>query len=320
MNVNYTQIVINSLQENLDAQDQKKLDTWLSQNNNDLKYQKIKELWDASGTLSYPEIEAHLNVDEAYNKVVQRTKFISIKKNKSKRPYLIAASLALLVAAMGYLTLGVDKLDNYNTITAEANMEYTLPDNSTVWLSKNTELSYHKDFTNNRMIKMNGKAMYDVTHNPQKPFVIDAEGMDVTVLGTRFIVSNEDLDYVHVINGKVQVDDKKEQSERLILTKDMTANRDAGRISLTDDAYANDMFWASQSLKYNNASLEKIFDELETYFDTTIDTDNRFEKCAFNGTFTGENLEDILSTLEVIYELEITKTKETITINGPSCK
>jgi len=145
--------------------------------------------------------------------------------------------------------------------------------------------------------------------------------MGVTVLGTKFIVSNAiQSDYVYVINGKVQVDDKEGDAERLILTKSMTANREAGSMTMTEDSYANDMFWASQSLSYNDTSLETIFDELETYFDTTIKTDNQFTDCKFKGTFTGDQLDDILSTLEVIYDLEININSETITINGPSCK
>ena len=322
MNVNYTELIIKSLKNDLTAQEKQTFDSWLSQDDNDMQYQKIRNLWETSGTLTYPEIEAQLNVDEAYNKVLQRTQFLgNSKKRKSIRPYLVAASLALLVAAVGYMTLGMDGLDDYHSITAEANMEYTLPDSSTLWLSKGSEVLYHKDFANHRDIKMNGQVMYEVTHNPEKPFTIDAYGMDVTVLGTKFIVSNKAKgDYVHVINGKVQVDDKKGDSDRLLLTKTMTANREAGNMTITEDSYANDMFWASQSLSYNDTSLEKIFDELERYFDTTIETDNRFSNCKFKGTFTGDKLSEILSTLEVIYDLEINKNYESITINGPSCK
>lgn len=322
MNVNYIELIIKSLQDNLTADEKQVFDSWLSQDDNDMQYQKIRNLWETSGTLTYPEIEAQLNVDEAYDKVLQRTQFLSnSRKRRSIRPYLVAASLALLVAAVGYMTLGISDLDDYNSITAEANMEYTLPDNSTLWLSKGSEVLYHKDFANHRDIKMNGQVMYEVTHNPEKPFTIDADGMGVTVLGTKFIVSNAiQSDYVYVINGKVQVDDKEGDAERLILTKSMTANREAGSMTMTEDSYANDMFWASQSLSYNDTSLETIFDELETYFDTTIKTDNQFTDCKFKGTFTGDQLDDILSTLEVIYDLEININSETITINGPSCK
>ena len=321
MNVNYTELILKSLKNSLTGQEKIEFETWLSIDGNDKQYQKLRDLWDTSGTMTYPEIEAQLNVDEAYNKVLQRTQFLSHrKKRRSIRPYLVAASLALLVAAFGYLTLGVNELD-YQSITAEANMEYTLPDNSTLWMSKGSEISYQKDFINNRNIKMNGQVMYEVTHNPDKPFTIDADGMDVTVLGTKFIVSNTvQSEYVHVINGKVQVDDKQGKAKKLILTKNMTANRESGNMSMTDNALGNDMFWASESLSYNNASLEKIFDELETYFDVTIETNNRFAKCPFTGIFTDDKLDEILSTLEVIYELNINKNSEIITITGPSCK
>ena len=323
MNINFTQLIIKSLENTLSITEQKDFDAWLRIDSNKKQYHKIKVLWDASGTLTYPEIEAHLDVEVAYKNVLERTQFIkTTKKRRSIRPYLVAASMALLMGVFGYWALDFTSADSFTTITADANMEYTLPDNSTIWLSKDSEVAYHNDFVNNRQVKMKGQVMYEVTHNPEKPFTIDAEDMDVTVLGTKFIVSNtfNQTDYVQVINGKVQVDDKKGQSPQLILTKNMTANREAGKMTISDEAYANDMYWASKSLGYNNASLEKIFDELETYFDTTIETNNQFANCKFKGTFTGDGLDDILSTLEVIYQLEINKNIDNIIINGPSCQ
>ena len=321
MKVDYTSLILKSLEDNLSDKESIFFDQWLSNDENNFQYQKLKNIWETSGTLTYPEIEAQLNIDEAFDKVLKRTRFISTH-TKSRKPFLIAACAILLVVVLGYLSLNLNSSNQYTTIYAEANMKYTLPDNSTVWLSKDSELSYHNDFANNRKIRMEGKVMYEVTHDPQNPFVIDAESMDVSVLGTKFIVSNSEgsSDYVHVINGKVQVDDKKGNKSRTILTKDMTTTRTGNQLVLSDITIANEMFWASNSLSYNNTSLDIIFDELESYFDTEIKTKNQFSKCKFNGTFTGDKIEDILSTLEVIYELEIKKSSGTITISGPSCK
>ena len=322
MNIDYTSLVLKSFDNGLTEDERHSLDKWLLDKNNLSQYQKIEAIWKKSGQLSYPEIEAQLDIDQAFKNVMERTQFVQPAKRKKRRSFLVASSLAILVAAISYLTLSINSNSQFETIYADNNMEYVLPDNSKVWLSKGSELSYQKDFDNNRNVKMNGKVLYEVTHNPEKPFVIDAEGMEVTVLGTKFIVSNTDegADYVDVINGKVKVDDKLGKSENLILTKGMAAQRSEGNMQYSENNSANEMFWASKSLRYNNVSLETIFDDLEIYFDKKILTNNQFSNCKFKGTFSGEKLEDVLSTLQVIYELEMINDQNGVKIEGPSCK
>lgn len=322
MSKNYNSLIIKALENRLSDNDKQAFELWLLEGDNDVHFSNIKRIWQKSESLSYPELEEKLNVELAFQKVLKRTQFVNNKKNFRIRPYLIAASLAFIIAFTGFIGLSIQNKNQYETIYASSNMEYVLPDNSKVWLTKNAKLSFYKDFTEKRSIKMKGQVMYEVTHNPEKPFVIDADGMDVTVLGTKFIVSNfsEKGDYVHVINGKVQVDDKQGERERLILTKDMTATRSGKGLDFTKQNYINGMFWATQSLSYDNTSLENIFDELEEHFNVQIVTDRQFSECKFKGTFTNEKIDDILSTLEVIYDLEISNNSGEITINGPSCK
>lgn len=323
-NFDYPSLVLRSFDNALSGSEKDALDQWLLIGNHTAQYRKLQTLWNSSGQLSYPEIEAELNVDEAFNKVMKRTQFANSGQEKriSYKPLMLASCLFLLVGILGYLTLRTNTQENYETIYAEANMEYTLPDNSKVWLSKGSNLSYQKDFASNRNITMNGKVMYEVTHNPNNPFVIDAEGMEITVLGTKFIISNTgaSADYVDVINGKVKVADKQGQSENLILTKGMSAQINKGQLQLVDNSAANEMFWASGSLRYNNSSLETIFADLEKYYDINIVTNNQFSNCKFKGAFYDEELKDVLATLKVIYDLEIQNVAHGITIDGAPCK
>jgi len=324
MKANYTQLILRSLENNLSDSEKIIFGNWLKEKENTLKYENIKSIWDKSGKLSYPELEASLNVEEAYQNVKRRTGNIKqISPGKRKFPFLVAASFVLLAMACGYFALQLNSDSNFESFTAKENMEYTLPDESTVWLNKGTELSYHLDFKNQRDIKLDGKALFEVTHNPEKPFTIDADGMDVTVLGTKFIVSNEQKNtaYVHVINGKVKVQHTEKNVEPLHLTKDMTAERSKSNLKLTDNVYANQMFWATNTLQYKDTSLEKIFDDLESYFDKTIESNDVFKDCNFNGSFSGQNIQEILGTLEVIYNLKIDvdSSPDKISITGPSC-
>lgn len=66
----------------------------------------------------------------------------------------------------------------------------TLPDGSKVWLNAESSLSYPIQFSDSiRRITLSGEAFFDITKNPQKPFVVESGEQRVTVIGTTFNVN-----------------------------------------------------------------------------------------------------------------------------------
>lgn len=82
-----------------------------------------------------------------------------------------------------------------------------LPDNSTVVLTSNSELSYHKDNWN-RNVNLKGEAYFNVSTGSK--FSINTTQGVVSVIGTEFQVkSNQDVMEVICTKGVVQVEGKK---------------------------------------------------------------------------------------------------------------
>lgn len=77
------------------------------------------------------------------------------------------------------------------------NKTLTLSDGTKVTLNANTSLSYPEEFTGeSREVSLRGEAFFDVSHNPDKPFMVaTGNGMKIQVLGTEFNVKSypEDL-------------------------------------------------------------------------------------------------------------------------------
>lgn len=66
----------------------------------------------------------------------------------------------------------------------------TLPDGSKVWLNAESSLSYPIKFSDSiRSITLSGEAFFDITKNPQRPFVVESGEQRVTVIGTTFNVN-----------------------------------------------------------------------------------------------------------------------------------
>ena len=77
-----------------------------------------------------------------------------------------------------------------------------------VSLYQNSSVSYQPTFDAERRIQLQGNAFFDVTHNPQKPFVVVINQVRVQVLGTSFFISHDTISgliSIIVKTGKVAV-------------------------------------------------------------------------------------------------------------------
>ena len=83
-----------------------------------------------------------------------------------------------------------------------------LPDQTKVTLNVGSILIYPTEFTDERSVELQGGAIFEVTHDSDKPFTVATTGMNVKVLGTVFDVKaypNDETALVTVASGKVEV-------------------------------------------------------------------------------------------------------------------
>jgi len=180
------------------------------------------------------------------------------------------AVIALVIAG----TLGVKYLSGpdmvrYATLTGEVR-HVTMPDGSTADLDTDTEL-FVAFSDNERLTKLaHGRAIFDVEHNPQRPFVVQANGRDVKVLGTKFeVAAREDRLSVAVVRGLVGVTADKTTSttatqvpagEKLVFS----ASASAPRREMIDPQDVGT--WTDRRLTFDEAPLSDVVVEINRYF------------------------------------------------------
>ena len=96
--------------------------------------------------------------------------------------------------------------DLYATFaTADMPDQLSLSDGSRVSLDRQTTLTYFKDvdLTDLRDVTIDGQGEFDITSNPEKPFVVKARqsGVGIRVLGTKFRVHGNEEGYIEVIEN-----------------------------------------------------------------------------------------------------------------------
>lgn len=244
----------------------------------------VENSWRSIGSLNQT---GKIDVDAAWNKLSSRIEGISdhntkaVRINPWKRVLQAAAVFIILVVSSStiYFTIYSGFLQKTVVIATnqdQINKQITLPDGSTVYLNRNTEISYKKSFKEGREIKLTGEAYFNIQHDPANPFIVDAGSSSVKVLGTSFNVITGNVNSgveVFVTSGKVLLSGKSDKSE-IFLDPGYIGTAGSGTASKILNTNPNYMAWNTGSLFYENERLEVVFIDLKKVFNISIIADD----------------------------------------------
>ncbi len=133
-----------------------------------------------------------------------------------KRIYLQWSAAAAILAAIITLSLYLTPAKRYQPVKALTVMatgssqqkRIVLPDSSVVWLNRSSKLEWTGNFDDSiRLVRLTGEALFDISRDGGKPFIVQAGNTSTRVLGTVFNMeayANEQEIKVALLNGKVQ--------------------------------------------------------------------------------------------------------------------
>lgn len=215
----------------------------------------------------------------------------------------------------------------YNTLKIPygKRFELILSDGTSVHLNSGTTLKYPVKFLagQNRTVYLDGEAFFDVTKDKKHPFVVNADELNVRVLGTHFNVSNypeDDITDVVLVEGSVglhTVNETFDAARNTVLEPGYKgsftkANRRIGTKAVSTQIYTA---WIKGELVFRNMSFKNICKKLERHYNITITNQNKqLENEKFNASFKNEPIEKVLSYFNELHGLRYTIAKDKITI------
>lgn len=208
-----------------------------------------------------------------------------------------AASVAVLIV-FWFFTASI-------TVNSEMGetLTYRMPDDSRVVLHENSSVKFGK-YINKRNVALTGKAYFEVVKGDG--FVVKTKNGNVTVLGTRFLVAdnNEELN-VKCYEGKVKTEFNRNSWILEPGTQFYGSSNSAGKNEITEKTEYPE--FAQFVGSFSNTPLFKVIQEIEGFFDVNIELKaNKTEK--FSGTIETGNLESALTivceSLGLKYEFE----------------
>jgi ferric-dicitrate binding protein FerR (iron transport regulator) len=238
----------------------------------------------------------------------------------------IAASI-LLIAAIGISFFFSRYYQKEKIVESSSSVtKIILPDNSIVWLNRNTKLIYGRNFTHHRFVKLYGEGYFVVKHDAKHPFEITTSNSKITVLGTEFNVSAyvDSVTEVTVTSGEVKVTGiNKTLTENtvLLLPGEKGVNKENSRkIQKETSDNPNYMSWKTHDFIFDNTNIRDIVHLVNNIYDTHIRIENdSVQNCNITGKYSCHSLDDMLDMLHIVLNINFEKKGDEIIINTAGC-
>lgn len=227
------------------------------------------------------------------------------------RRYVWAAALAAcLVLVVGFGRFQAPAHPTYVTVIGEQR-SIRLADRTKVVLNTDTEIAVDYDADRRRVVLERGEALFEVAHNPARPFYVDVGGSYVRAVGTTFTVRRDPRGIeVTLLNGKVLVGATANTTAAVALAPGDRLRSTAGAAMAVDRPVLDDVTaWRRGQLVFDATPLVAAVAEMNRYSARPIVLRGAISRgVKLSGVFeTGES-ETFATTVAAIYGLEATKT------------
>jgi len=281
------------------------VDKWIFEHeDNRRKYDSFKLIWDTSRNLAQTTA---VDENEAWNRFKKRVNEKSnLDQQKTWNKFSILKVAAILIFASIGLWLTYSIYGNYkrdNLITLQSTTETiadTLSDGSIIFLNKDSEIQFPKQFAkNNRTIRLiKGEAFFDIAPDAEKPFIVNVKDVKVKVVGTSFnINTNRGLTDIIVESGIVEVE-KKDIIIRLKRNERVTIDKESSQLEkkeVSDQLY---QYYRTKEFVADDTPLYRLIEVLNEAYDANIAIEDKdLENLSLNTTFKNKSLDSIVNII-----------------------
>ena len=218
-------------------------------------------------------------------------------------------------------SIGMANVNKNNELIIPKGGEYQvmLADGTKVWLNSASRLIYPQSFMGKeRRVVLSGEAFFDVTHDAERPFVVETSRMNVKVLGTRFNVNdyddNEEVSTT-LVNGSVEIISGDQQAFRLVPGEQAYGKEnELEKREVNVRLYTS---WIDGKFLFNNTELEEIAKQISRWYDVEIFfSSESVKKVRFTGAIVKfKPLEDLVRMIESTSQVRFSVKGRTIVIS-----
>ena len=239
----------------------------------------------------------------------------------------VAASILVLIA----LSLGawfvLTPTENQMNLAVHTNdteeYGFSLPDGSTVDLNAHSKIQFNQDKDGNRLVRLSGEAYFNVSPDPDRPFIIRTGSAVVRVTGTSFSVralpDNRRVE-VYVESGNVQFYQSGDTEKIIDLESGNMGVLEDNIIKMEVNRDENYLSWKTRKLAFRQSNLGEVAEVLNRTYKKEILFDNdELENCLFTGTFDGQPVDSVVRVIQLAFNLDVDRNRNSYVFSGEGC-
>jgi transmembrane sensor len=202
-----------------------------------------------------------------------------------------------------YNTLSTSKAQTYATV---------LSDGTKVWLNASSTIRYPVAFTADvRKVEVTGEAYFEVApsigKNGKRPFIVEANGMEVEVLGTHFNINSyleEEAIKTTLLEGKVKVRSTNTNEQTILVPGEQAIigqlQDEKVKLDKRKDVDVDaEVAWRFGYFNFNNVDLQTMMRQLQRWYDVTVEYQGEVPDIKFFGEIPRElSLSQVLNGLQ----------------------
>ncbi|MEX0363584.1 MAG: FecR family protein [Allomuricauda sp.] len=215
----------------------------------------------------------------------------------------------------------------YNELTVPLGKRFdlVLSDGTTVKVNAGSTIKYPVQFIEGspREVEVWGEAYFDVIKDINHPFLVNANNIQVEVLGTKFNVSSypedEDISTV-LVEGSVKLSARNTDEVRgsLVITPNQKASWDkiTAEMMVTEVETGIYTSWINGRIVFKNSPFKNIRKKLERRYNVSIINNNTsLDEKFYNASFDIETIEEVMEAFKENYAIDYTISNNQIIIN-----
>lgn len=238
----------------------------------------------------------------------------------------IAASL-LIISVLSYVVwYFAAREDNQLEVVAKDGVEkIILNDGSLVWLrGEGKVLYYEKPDEGGRYATFEGEALFEVSKDASRPFVVRCGDARVKVVGTSFgIRATQNVVEVTVLTGKVNFSSTTNAEGLDLLPREKAIYRSDGtfeKVETQHQELASVTENTDYDMQFANANMAQVLQRLEDKFNVTVKlSDRTIGNCSITIDLTDKSLDHSLRLISEVLNFRYTVDGKTVTISGSGC-
>ncbi len=325
-------LLIRYLNHTCSPSEMNRVEQWMNEDKNHAEYIfEAERIWNLKHELYYSD---GIVLEKAFSKIKDRIDKPEIFKGTNKNLLrLFWWQLGVAAVIIVLLVMNLSQKNNsqnavaqvWNTISVPRGhiSSVVLSDGTKITLNSETVLRYPSLFNEqNRVVELEGEALFEVNHSDTHPFIVKTEKLTVRDLGTVFDLKAypSEQTFVSLSEGKVEVESIDKRNKITLKPNEMVFYTESVGMTLKQVSDARSVSsWIGGEGTYKDMKLEDICNDLERRYGVDIIIDNPSLK---NEIFTchykeGTSIIQIMNLLKYTKKLDFSEKQGTILITKP---